>query len=71
MEERIEIEDEDSFKVKRIHISVPSSLFYKLKTTGQLREIDNLIIDLLTDYLRGKENEWDRIKEEISLRKNN
>ena len=54
MEEKIQIENEDSFKVKRIHISVPSSLFYKLKTTGKLREIDNLIIDLLTDYFRSK-----------------
>ena len=57
MEEKIEIEKEDSFKVKRIHISIPSSLFYKLKTTGELRNIDNLIIDLLSDYLRGK-NKW-------------
>ena len=53
MEEKIEIEKEDSFKVKRIHISVPSSLFYKLKTSGKLRDIDNLVIDLLTEYLRG------------------
>ena len=57
MEEKIEIEKEDIFKVKRIHISVPASLFYELKTSGKLRDIDNLVIDLLSDYLRGRENE--------------
>ena len=57
MEDKIEIEKEDSFKVKRIHISVPASLFYKLKTAGKLRDIDNLMIHLLTEYLRGVENE--------------
>ena len=57
MEEKIEIKKEDSFKVKRIHISVPSSLFYKLKTSGKLRDIDNIVIDLLTDYLRGEKDE--------------
>lgn len=57
MEEKIEIKKEDSFKVKRIHISIPSSLFYKLKASGKLRDIDNLVIDLLTEFLRGKKNE--------------
>ena len=54
MEEKIEIEKEDSFKVKRLHISLPSSLFYKLKAAGKLRDIDNLVIDLLTNFLRGE-----------------
>ena len=55
MEEKEEKEErEDNFKVKRIHISVPASLFEKLKTSGKLRDIDNLVIDLLSDYLRGK-----------------
>lgn len=55
MEEKIE--KEDNFKVKRLHISIPGGLFYKLKTSGKLRDIDNIVIDLLTNYLRGEKNE--------------
>lgn len=48
-------ENKNEFEIKRLHISVPASLFYELKTSGKLRDIDNIVIDLLTDYLRGEQ----------------
>jgi len=47
-------EKEYGFAIKRLHVSIPASLFYELKTTENLREIDNLIVELLTEYLRNK-----------------
>lgn len=47
-------EKEYGFAIKRLHVSIPASLFYELKTTENLREIDNLIVELLSEYLRNK-----------------
>ena len=50
----------NEFEIKRLHISIPASLFYELKTTENLREIDNIVVELLTDYLRNKRGETER-----------
>lgn len=42
-------------KSQRLHVTIPKHLFTRLMQYGKLRDIDNLVTKLLTDYIDREE----------------